>query len=87
MSASDQQIGGSHYKRYLIQPAKFAHANGLGFLESCVIKRLCRFREKGRYEDLLKAAHEIALLAEFEYGRAIHVRSDQSEFERRGQGL
>lgn len=68
-SPLDVQVGGEHYKRHAIQPVEFIHANQLGFLEGCVIKRLCRFREKNELEDLLKAKHEIDLLIELEYGK------------------
>lgn len=68
-SPLDVQISGTHYKQYAIQPIEFIFANKLGFLEGCVIKRMCRFRDKGQVEDLLKAKHEIDLLIELEYGR------------------
>jgi len=64
------QIAGDHYKKLAIQPVEFIHANSLGFLEGCVIKRICRFRDKNELEDLLKAKHEIDLLIELEYGKA-----------------
>jgi hypothetical protein len=64
---SEIQIGGDHYKALPIQPAIFAEANELSFLEGCVIKRLCRWRRGGKgREDLLKARHEIDLLLEIE---------------------
>lgn len=87
MSASDTQIGGEHYKKLPIQPARFSEANGLSFLEACVVKRICRYREKGGYEDLLKLCHEVALLAEYRYGRRIYVGHDQSVWERKEQKL
>lgn len=65
-SALSTQVGGSHYKSLPIQPAEFITKNHLGFLEGCVIKRLCRYNRpggKGR-EDLEKAIHEILLLLE-----------------------
>lgn len=65
----DVQVGGSHYKNKKIQPAEYIHANGLGFLEGCVVKRMTRWRDKpasNRFEDLEKAKHEIDLLIELE---------------------
>jgi hypothetical protein len=65
--ATSRQIGGDHYKQMAIQPAEFIHRNGLGFLEGCVIKRVCRYRGKDGKQDLLKAIHELQLLIELEY--------------------
>lgn len=71
-TASKKQIGGSHYKGLIVQPAEFIHKNGLGFLEGNVIKYVCRHRVKHGttgYVDLEKARHYIDLLLEYEYGR------------------
>jgi hypothetical protein len=65
--AITEQIGGDHYKSLRIQPAEFIHRNNLGFLEGCIIKRVCRYQSKGGMEDLQKAKHEIDLLIELEY--------------------
>ena len=62
------QVGGSHYKSLAIQPAEFIHRNNIGFLEGCVIKRMCRHKAKAKVEDLRKAMHEIQLIAKYEYG-------------------
>jgi hypothetical protein len=61
------QVGGNHYKGMAIQPAEFCQTNKLRFLESCVIKRMCRHRSKNGLEDLRKAIHEINLIIELEY--------------------
>jgi len=63
----DQQIGGDHYLRLNIQPIEFIEQNNLPFLEGCVIKRMCRHREKGGTEDLRKAIHEIQMILELRY--------------------
>lgn len=68
MTASSEQVGGTHYKDMAIQPTKFIHANGIGFLEGCVIKYACRHKAKDGKEDLLKAIHFLQLLIELEYG-------------------
>lgn len=68
MSALDNQVGGSHYRNMKIQPIEFIHANGLDFLQGCVVKYISRFREKNGKEDLLKAKHYVDLLIELEYG-------------------
>ena len=69
MSASKEQIGGSHYKDFAIQPAEFIHKNRIPFLEGNAIKYLCRHSAKNGREDLLKARHYIDMLLEWEYGQ------------------
>lgn len=69
MSALERQVGGQHYRQGGIQPIQFIEANGLGFLEGCVIKRLTRHGRptgKGR-QDIEKAIHELQLLLELRY--------------------
>ena len=66
MSAKDIQIGGSHYQKMAIQPVTFIHTNGIGYMEGCAIKYLCRWRDKGGIQDLEKAQHYIELLIEME---------------------
>ena len=65
--AVSRQVGGTHYTSFPIQPVDFISKNHLGFLEGCIIKRLCRYRLKGGVYDLLKIQHEIELLIAFEY--------------------
>jgi hypothetical protein len=66
--ASEEQVGGSHYAGFPIQPAEFIHKNGISFLAGNVIKYVCRYSKKNGKEDLLKARHYIDLLIEHEYG-------------------
>lgn len=65
-SALTRQVAGDHYHRLKIQPVEFITANNLSFLEGCVVKRICRWRNKNGIEDLQKAIHEIQLLIELE---------------------
>ena len=68
-SALDRQEGGGHYKGKRIQPVEYIAANGLNFLEGCVVKRITRWRDKpaeSRFQDLEKIKHEIDLLIEME---------------------
>lgn len=60
------QVAGAHYKDMKIQPVEFIHANNLGFLEGCIIKRVCRWRLKDGIQDLEKIKHEVDLLIELE---------------------
>ena len=67
--ALDVQIGGDHYKTCTIQPVVYTHANKLGFLEGCVVKRLTRHDKptgKGK-QDIEKAIHELQLILELTY--------------------
>ena len=68
-NALDTQVGGGHYKDKKIQPVEYIHANGLGFLEGCIVKRITRWRDKpadSRFQDLHKIKHEVDLLIELE---------------------
>lgn len=71
----DVQVAGSHYKNKRIQPVEYISANGLTFLEGCIVKRITRWRDKPaekRFEDLEKIKHEVDLLIQMEtkYGNA-----------------
>lgn len=63
------QIGGSHYKEWQIQPAEFCSRNNIPFLEGCVIKRCVRHRLKNGAEDIRKAIHELRLILKYTYGQ------------------
>ena len=67
-SALDRQEGGSHYKRYAIEPVEFCHRNNLSWCQANVVKYVVRFKDKGGLEDLKKARHYLDMLEEFEYG-------------------
>ena len=68
MSALDEQVGGTHYKWCVIQPAEYITKNKMGFLAGNVVKRITRYnRETGKgFEDLKKIKHEVDLLIEIE---------------------
>lgn len=71
-SALTRQPGGTHYRDATIQPVQFIEANGLQFLEGCIVKRAARHDKptgKGR-EDIEKIIHEAQLLLELRYGVA-----------------
>lgn len=65
-STLTEQVGGSHYKSFVIQPFEFIQKNGLGFCEGSVIKYVCRWRNKNGVEDLKKARHYLDMLIEME---------------------
>jgi len=59
-----------HYKHFRIQPIDFIVANDLGFLESNVIKYICRYPYKGSaLKDLEKARQYVDWLIERERKR------------------
>lgn len=70
MTASNKQIGGTHYVDKLIQPwdAMESWMSGeafAGYLQGNVIKYVARYQEKGGLEDLEKASHYLDKLQEF----------------------
>jgi hypothetical protein len=65
-TALDNQVGGDHYKKFIIQPVEFCYHNNIPYLEATAIKYLCRWRDKGGLQDLHKAKHFIDLLIDFE---------------------
>jgi hypothetical protein len=62
-----KQIGGSHYKKYKIQPSSFINENKILFAEGNAIKYICRHQDKGKKQDLLKAIHYIQMIIERDY--------------------
>ena len=62
-----KQIGGSHYKKYKIQPSRFINDNKILFAEGNAIKYICRHQDKGGKQDLLKAIHYIQMIVERDY--------------------
>ena len=53
----DKQIGGSHYKKFKIQPYEFISKNNLSFFQGNVVKYVCRYQKKGGVQDLQKIIH------------------------------
>ena len=62
-----KQIGGSHYRDMVIQPSEFIYKNNIPFAEGNAIKYLCRHKQKGQREDLLKAIHYCEMAIERDY--------------------
>lgn len=73
MGALDTHPGGAHYSTKAIQPVEYIHANNLGFLEGCIVKRITRWREKDGVQDLRKIQHECELLIELEARKAANA--------------
>jgi hypothetical protein len=62
-----KQIGGSHYRRFKISPAKFINENNLLFAEGNAITYICRHKLKGKKEDILKAIHYLEMIIDRDY--------------------
>ena len=62
-----KQVGGDHYKSMVIQPSEFINRNNIPFAEGNAIKYLCRHKQKGQREDLLKAIHYCEMAIERDY--------------------
>ena len=65
-TALETQVGGSHYKQFVIQPIEFITSNNIPFIEGNIIKYACRWRHKGGIEDLEKIQHYVDLLIKLE---------------------
>ena len=66
---NSMQIDGSHY-RTEYQVWDFSENNGLGGLEMCIIKYICRWRNKGKGAvDLQKAIHYVNKLLDLNLNR------------------
>lgn len=72
VSPLTRQVGGDHYREGRIQPVEYIEANGLPFLEGCVVKRITRHdKPTGKGEmDIDKAIHELQLIKELRYGKS-----------------
>lgn len=64
------QVGGDHYKNFVIQPGEFINKNKLTWYEGNAVKYITRSRFKGNLiQDLEKAKHYIDLaIAEWKAG-------------------
>ena len=67
-SALSRQVGGSHYKDYVIQPYEFFVKNKIPHHKAAIIRRILRYdHPTGRgSEDLDKIVHEVELIKEIE---------------------
>lgn len=65
--ALDVQVGGGHYKKYIIQPVEYAMANQLNYCQANAIKYVTRYKDKNGAEDICKAIHNLNILLQLEY--------------------
>lgn len=68
-----QQVGGSHYMKYLIQPLEFAEHIGLSPTIFCAFKYVCRYKDKNGLEDLQKAKHCIQIFRDCGLEKSIEI--------------
>lgn len=66
--ASDQQVGGSHYKDYEISPYLFLLKNKIPHHKAAIIRRILRYDHPtgNGIVDLNKCKHEIDLIIEYD---------------------
>ena len=62
------QEGGSHYKKFPVQPIEIMYMYSTTPAISKVLKYILRYRDKNGVEDLKKARHCIDLAIQLEYG-------------------
>lgn len=66
-SAFQTQVGGGHYKRFVIQPAYFAEVNKLSGVQTLALRYLIRDKAS---DDLDKCIHCVELLRDIRSGKA-----------------
>lgn len=67
-TALDDQCGGNHYNKYIVQPIEYCMLNGLNAGQSNVVKYITRYKDKGGIEDLMKIKHYVDIILQLEYG-------------------
>lgn len=80
-SSMVKQVGGSHYKKYKIQPVEYAMANNLNYCQANAIKYITRYKDKGGLEDLHKAIHNLEILIELEEKESERIKKEAEEKE------
>lgn len=76
--ARNSQVGGSHYRRFKIQPWDIWQEYGLDAFTGAILKYL--LRDKGnRLEDLRKARHTLDRLIEIEEAKDGVLRENAQE--------
>ena len=60
-----KQIGGSHYKSFVIEPWTFIQENALNPFQANVIRYTCRYKNKGGIQDLEKIIHYCEMEIDF----------------------
>ena len=75
----EHQEGGDYYKTMTIQPVEFITKNNIPYIEGCIIKYVCRHREKNGSQDLKKAIHYLELLLAMHYpDKETHTEQEEA---------
>lgn len=53
----DKQIGGSHYKKLIMQPIEFIVKAKLSYIQGNIVKYVSRYQDKNGIEDVRKSIH------------------------------
>lgn len=61
------QVGGDHYKGYVVEPIKVAMESQLDPCTFSIFKYILRYHDKNGCEDLKKALHYIDILNELQF--------------------
>ena len=65
---TNNQVGGTHYKKCGIEPVEYIHANGLDFFRGNIVKYVTRDKDKNGAEDIRKVIDYANMILEFDYG-------------------
>lgn len=71
-----KQIGGDHYKKYMVQPLEFAEKVGLHPIIFCAFKYVCRYKDKNGKEDLNKALHCLSIHKEIGKEKDVMINTE-----------
>ena len=76
MNVLNDQIGGTHYKGFKVQPLVFIVTNNIPFTEGNLIKYTLRYQDKNGLEDINKAIDYIDKRLAFpDYPKQAHSRT------------
>ncbi len=63
-SALDEQVGGDHYRKLVIQPVELIRDINANYFQGNVIKYITRYKDKNGVKDLEKAKYYLELIKE-----------------------
>lgn len=72
----EKQVGGSHYKKYAIQPLEFAEKIGLKPILFSAFKYVVRYKDKNGLQDLDKAIHCLEIFNEIGKEKELFIGLD-----------
>ena len=86
---TNNQVGGTHYKKCGIEPVEYIHANGLDFFRGNIVKYVTRDKDKNGAEDIQKIKDYCDIILELDYGikRTIEDNAKTLEARLKKEGL